>query len=225
MPPRRRCCSSWAHTVATGLDLPSEAADGTAVRGRQRPLLPEHPMAACKPMTDAAAGVPGSTMVTVMARNGVNFGVQLSGTGRNGSRPPRIRGLMDCIFRAGRGTLRPISASPDHRDHRSRWLRHGRISGDRVTRRRHTGRRNGPTAAGCLITLGTNPALTLPLLNFGGTPAVGSTPDWWSTRVLPIINTGIARRRESGRSVRGSPRRRCSASTKPLAALAEGPGK
>ena len=32
-------------------------------------------------MTDAAAGVPGSSMVTVMARNGVNFGIKLSGTG------------------------------------------------------------------------------------------------------------------------------------------------
>ena len=39
-------------------------------------------MASCKAMLDAAAGVPGSSMVTVMARNGVNFGIQPSGTGR-----------------------------------------------------------------------------------------------------------------------------------------------
>ena len=32
-------------------------------------------------MLDAAAGVPGSSMVTVMARNGVNFGIRLAGTG------------------------------------------------------------------------------------------------------------------------------------------------
>src|SRR3954454_1084897 len=32
-------------------------------------------MAACKAMLDAAHGVPHSTMVTVMARNGVNFGI------------------------------------------------------------------------------------------------------------------------------------------------------
>ena len=38
-------------------------------------------MAACKAMCDAAAGVAGSSMVTAMARNGVNFGVRLSGTG------------------------------------------------------------------------------------------------------------------------------------------------
>ena len=38
-------------------------------------------MAACKAMLDAARGVPGSSMVTAMARNGVDFGIQLSGTG------------------------------------------------------------------------------------------------------------------------------------------------
>ena len=38
-------------------------------------------MAACKSMLDAAAGVPNSSMVTAMARNGVNFGIRLSGTG------------------------------------------------------------------------------------------------------------------------------------------------
>ncbi|MCZ6028936.1 DUF1116 domain-containing protein, partial [Escherichia coli] len=37
-------------------------------------------MAACKAMMDAAANVPFSSMVTVMARNGVSFGIRLSGT-------------------------------------------------------------------------------------------------------------------------------------------------
>lgn len=36
-------------------------------------------MAACKAMMDAAHGVPHSTLVTVMARNGVDFGIRLSG--------------------------------------------------------------------------------------------------------------------------------------------------
>ena len=38
-------------------------------------------MAACKAMLDAARGVAGSSMVTAMARNGVEFGIQVSGTG------------------------------------------------------------------------------------------------------------------------------------------------
>ncbi len=38
-------------------------------------------MAMCKAISDAAAGVPGSTIVTVMARNGVDFGIRVSGCG------------------------------------------------------------------------------------------------------------------------------------------------
>jgi hypothetical protein len=38
-------------------------------------------MAACKAMVDAAHGVEGSTVVTVMARNGTDFGIRVSGLG------------------------------------------------------------------------------------------------------------------------------------------------
>ncbi len=38
-------------------------------------------MAACKTMADAAHGVEGSTIVTTMARNGVEFGIRVSGLG------------------------------------------------------------------------------------------------------------------------------------------------
>ncbi len=38
-------------------------------------------MAACKAMADAGHGVEGSTMVTVMARNGTDFGIRVSGLG------------------------------------------------------------------------------------------------------------------------------------------------
>ena len=38
-------------------------------------------MAACKAMCDAAHGVEGSTIVTVMARNGTDFGIRVSGLG------------------------------------------------------------------------------------------------------------------------------------------------
>ena len=38
-------------------------------------------MAACKCMADAAHGVKGSTVVTVMARNGTDFGIRISGLG------------------------------------------------------------------------------------------------------------------------------------------------
>jgi hypothetical protein len=38
-------------------------------------------MAACKAMADAAHGIEGSTIVTVMARNGTDFGIRVSGLG------------------------------------------------------------------------------------------------------------------------------------------------
>ena len=38
-------------------------------------------MAACKAMCDAAHGIEGSTVVTVMARNGTDFGIRVSGLG------------------------------------------------------------------------------------------------------------------------------------------------
>jgi len=40
-------------------------------------------MAACKAMADAAHGVEGSTIVTAMARNGTDFGIRVSGLGRD----------------------------------------------------------------------------------------------------------------------------------------------
>src|SRR5437764_10170882 len=45
-------------------------------------------MAACKAMLDAAHGVRSSSMVTAMARNGVNFGIRLSGTGNRWFQAP-----------------------------------------------------------------------------------------------------------------------------------------
>jgi hypothetical protein len=44
------------------------------------------------------------------------------------------------------------------------------------------------------ITLGANPAFTLPPLNFGGTPAGIDARLVVDSGVLPIINTGIAHR-------------------------------
>ena len=38
-------------------------------------------MAACKAMADAGHGVPGSTVVSTMARNGTDFGIRVSGLG------------------------------------------------------------------------------------------------------------------------------------------------
>lgn len=45
-------------------------------------------MAMCKAMADAATGIEGSTIVTVMSRNGVDFGIKVSGTGNKWFKAP-----------------------------------------------------------------------------------------------------------------------------------------
>jgi hypothetical protein len=49
-------------------------------------------MAACKAMVDAAHGVEGSTIVSVMARNGTDFGIRVSGLGDRWFTAPVGRG-------------------------------------------------------------------------------------------------------------------------------------
>ena len=52
------------------------------------------------------------------------------------------------------------------------------------------------------ITLGSNPAFTLPALNFGGTPAGIDARLVADSGVLPIINTGIAHQKGGRRTDR-----------------------
>ena len=68
-------------------------------------------MAACKAMLDAAHGVPGSSLVTAMARNGVDFGIRVSGTGDAWftAPAPLVDGLYFPAYRSP--TPRPTSAT------------------------------------------------------------------------------------------------------------------
>ncbi len=60
---------------------PDVAADVLRFLGENALSVLNPVMAACKAMTDAAHGVEGSTIVTVMARNGTDFGIRVSGLG------------------------------------------------------------------------------------------------------------------------------------------------
>ncbi len=118
-------------------------------------------MAACKSMSDAAHGVPGSSMVTVMARNGVNFGIRLSGTGDQWFQAPA--NPVDGLYFPGysrRGRRAPTSGTrPSPRPTASAaspWPPR-RPSCSSSAARRPT---PPPTAAGCSsITLGTQPGV------------------------------------------------------------------
>ncbi len=105
-------------------------------------------MAACKAATDAAHGVPGSSVVTTMARNGTDFGIRVSGLGARWFTAPAATPVG--LFFPGFG---PDDSQPGHRrqrhhrDRGARRLRHGRRARHRPVRRRHPGRRPAHHAA------------------------------------------------------------------------------
>jgi len=153
-------------------------------------------MAACKSMSDAAHGVPGSSMVTVMARNGVNFGIRLSGTGDQWFQAPAnpVNGLYFPGY-----TIEDAAA--DLGD--SAIAETNGLGGFAMAASPAIVQFVGGTPADATansrrmlsITLGSNPAFTLPALNFGGTPAGIDARLVIDSGILPIINTGIAHKK------------------------------
>jgi hypothetical protein len=152
-------------------------------------------MAACKAMCDAAAGVAGSSMVTAMARNGVNFGVRLSGTGDawfeapanpvNGLYFPgysiadaaadlgdsaitETAGVGGFAMAAAPAIVKFVGGAPSDAMHHSLRMR--------------------------AITLGANPSFTLPALDFAAAAAGIDARKVVDCGVLPVINSGIAHR-------------------------------
>ena len=153
-------------------------------------------MAACKAMLDAAHGVPASSMVTAMARNGVEFGIRVSGTGDQWFTTPAPR--VDGLFFAGYSV---DDAAPDLGD--SAITETAGIGGFAMAASPAIVKFVGGSAADALgttaemrhITLGSNPAFTLPILDFQGTPAGIDVRRCVDTGIAPVINTGIAHRR------------------------------
>jgi hypothetical protein len=153
-------------------------------------------MAAAKSMSDAAHGVPGSSLVTVMARNGVNFGVRLSGTGDQWFQAPA--NPVDGLYFPGYSVE---DAAADLGD--SAITETNGLGGFAMAASPAIVQFVGGTPADAIansrrmlsITLGTNPAFTLPNLNFGGTPAGIDARLVADSGILPIINTGIAHKK------------------------------
>ncbi len=153
-------------------------------------------MAACKAMTDAAHGVPGSSMVTVMSRNGVNFGIRLSGTGNEWFQAPA--NPVDGLYFPG---YTVEDAAADLGD--SAITETNGLGGFAMAASPSIVQFVGGTPADATansrrmlsITLGSNPAFTLPALNFGGTPAGIDARLVADSGILPIINTGIAHKK------------------------------
>jgi hypothetical protein len=152
-------------------------------------------MTACKAMLDAAHGVPGSSMVTAMARNGVEFGIRVSGTGDQwfNTRAPMVDGLFFPGY-----TM--VDAAPDLGD--SAITETAGVGGFAMAASPAIVKFVGGTPQDAIdnttamthITLGRNGAFTLPAMNFAGSPAGIDVRKVVDTGIQPIINTGIAHR-------------------------------
>lgn len=153
-------------------------------------------MAASKSMSDAAHNVPGSCLVTVMARNGVNFGIRLSGTGDQWFQAPA--NPVDGLYFPGYSVE---DAAADLGD--SAITETNGLGGFAMAASPAIVQFVGGTPADAVansrrmlsITLGTNPAFTVPNLNFTGTPAGIDARLVVDSGILPIINTGIAHKK------------------------------
>ncbi|MFN8524585.1 MAG: DUF1116 domain-containing protein [Chloroflexota bacterium] len=152
-------------------------------------------MAACKSALDAAHGIPGSTLVTAMARNGVDFGIRVSGTGDRWFTAPST--VPDGLYFPGYG---PADANPDLGD--SAITETFGIGGFAMAGAPAIVRFVGGTPADAAehtrqmgrITLGSNPNYQIPSLDFTGTPTGIDLRRVLDTGVAPVINTGIAHR-------------------------------
>jgi hypothetical protein len=153
-------------------------------------------MAACKAALDAAHGVPNSSLVTVMARNGTDFGIRVSGLGDRWFTGPSQtpRGL----YFAGHSA---DDASPDMGD--SAITETGGLGGFAMAAAPAIVQFVGGSPQDAIlhsqrmyeITIGESEAFTLPILNFRGTPTGIDIRLVLQTGILPQINTGIASKR------------------------------
>jgi hypothetical protein len=152
-------------------------------------------MAAGKLGSDAAAGVPASSLVTVMARNGTDFGIRLSGTGDawfTAPAPP-VEGLY-------LGAYTEEDAAPDIGD--STITETVGLGGFAMAAAPAIVGFVGGTASGAVrrtlamyeITLAEHPAYQIPMLESRGTPVGIDAARVVRTGVRPQINTGIAGR-------------------------------
>jgi hypothetical protein len=152
-------------------------------------------MAAAKLAADAAIGVEGSTIVTAMSRNGVEFGLRVAGTGERWFTAPV--GPADGLFFPGYGI---DDANPDLGD--SAITETVGLGGFAMAAAPAITRFVGGTPNDALaitrsmrrITQTQHPAFPLPPLGFAGTPSGIDVLKVLETGVLPVINTGIAHR-------------------------------
>jgi hypothetical protein len=156
-------------------------------------------MAACKAITRAAHGIPYSTLVTVMARNGTNFGIKVSGLGNDWfvGEANMIKGL----YFPGYG---PEDANPDIGD--SAITETAGIGAFALAGSPAILALIGGSAEDAIkytyemrkITNSLNDTFTLPIINFQGTATGIDIRKVMRTGITPVIDTAIAHKQAGG---------------------------
>jgi hypothetical protein len=152
-------------------------------------------MPTAKLAMDAVGSVPGSTMVTVMARNGTEFGIRTAGTGDRWFTGPAQTPVGLFL-----GDYGPDDANPDIGD--SAITETYGVGGFSMAAAPAIVRFVGGTVPDALattermyqVTLSENPAMAIPVLGFRGAPTGIDVARVARTGWLPQINTGMAGR-------------------------------
>jgi hypothetical protein len=150
-------------------------------------------MPAMKAMLMPAEGIEGSSVVTVMARNGTDFGIRVSGLGDQWFVAPA--GQPEGLWLPG---FTAEDANPDIGD--STITETGGIGGFALAGAPAIVQFVGGTPRDAVnatlemyeITAGEHTAFTIPPLNFRGTPVGIDVRKVMETGILPRLNTGIA---------------------------------
>lgn len=153
-------------------------------------------MAMGKAITDPVMGIPGSTVVTAMSRNGADFGLRVSGAGERWFTAPVE--MPEGLYFPG---FSEQDANPDMGD--STILETVGLGGFAMAASPAVAGFVGAgspsdaatfTAAMGEITVGRNPEWSIPALDFSGVPTAIDIRLVVETGVVPTINTGIAHR-------------------------------
>ncbi len=150
-------------------------------------------MPSCKCTADAAANIPGSSVIVTMARNGTDFGIRVSGLGDEWFTGPAS--MVDGLYLPG---FTAADAAPDIGD--SVITETCGIGGFAMAAAPAIVKFVGGKPEDALditrrmyeITLTENDTYRIPALDFRGTPTAIDLLKVAETGILPAINTGIA---------------------------------
>ncbi len=194
------CSALFLREIAPSLARTSRdrdtLAEVMAFIGRNDQFFLNVAMAMGKAMTDPASGIDGSSIVTVMCRNGTDFGVRVSGTGDRWYTAP-VEMPVGLFFPG----YSQRDANPDMGD--SAIVETIGLGGFAMA--------TAPAVAGFVgagsardaanytnamyeITVGRNAEWTMPNLDFAGVPTGIDIRKVLATGQAPVINTGIAHR-------------------------------